>query len=163
GISHPGRAQGARWGDEVSSQARGGAEAAARDPGASQGGLRPTGGSLAARSTARLCRGAAAHGAGRRSRAVRPPLAAGVRGRAHGGPCGPQRGTLGADAPGAVAADVPGSGRREGRGMTPAYPPRPPIGDRSSVPRGEGGAEREFLTRYGAWGLLLLVPVCFIA
>jgi probable O-glycosylation ligase (exosortase A-associated) len=47
--------------------------------------------------------------------------------------------------------------------MTPALPPRAPVGKAASVPRGESGVEREFLSRYGAWGLLLLLPVCLIA
>lgn len=47
--------------------------------------------------------------------------------------------------------------------MTPALPPRAPVGKAASVPRGEPGVEREFLSRYGAWGLLLLLPVCLIA
>jgi putative inorganic carbon (hco3(-)) transporter len=37
-----------------------------------------------------------------------------------------------------------------------AYRPTPAVSS-------ETGVEREFLTRYGAWGLLLLVPVCLIA
>jgi putative inorganic carbon (HCO3(-)) transporter len=49
--------------------------------------------------------------------------------------------------------------------MNPAPEPRAPTRGAPTPPvsRNEARVEQEFLTRYGVWGLLLLLPVCVIA